>query len=66
MTWFGWVYHRGRWHRVCTAEGMRQAAEELHRLRPGAYSTHRALTSGAAPDWTPGAYLEHHRRRATS
>jgi hypothetical protein len=53
--WFGWVWRRGRWQRVCVSGTMAEAARALSiigdRLKvPDACV---CMTRGAAPDWVP-------------
>jgi hypothetical protein len=50
-TWYGWAWHRGRWHRLCgPLSSIGEAARELARaLGAGGWDVparHQVLTSG--------------------
>jgi hypothetical protein len=49
--WVGWVWQRGRWHRVCQAETLaacsRQLGEQARRL--GVRDWHTMMTGGNVP-----------------
>jgi hypothetical protein len=63
MFWTGWTWERGRWHRACSAPTLAEAGRLLGRLRPGVPCARHGLTTGAAPDWRPGQYLDEHRAK---
>jgi hypothetical protein len=53
--WFGWIWKRGRWRKVCVAGTMAEAATALSRIadRQRVPDSQSCLTRGGAPDWTP-------------
>jgi hypothetical protein len=53
--WFGWLWHGGRWQRVCSAETMDACARQLHSIGGKLHvaGNHQVMTGGSAPDFTP-------------
>lgn len=51
--WVAWVFEGGGWLRLGEAYSMVEAVDLAAKLRPQARNNHRAVTTGATPDWLP-------------
>jgi hypothetical protein len=55
MNWYGWLWSRGRWERVCSAPTLGACASQLGRIggRRGIPARWQVMTGGGPPTFTP-------------
>lgn len=51
--WYGWLYTRAGWMRVCSAASIGPCASALSRKNPAVRNTLLCLTQGGIPTYTP-------------
>jgi hypothetical protein len=54
-TWHGWLWRRGRWHRVACTDHLGETSRLLSAAADehGIPDSHSCLTRGDVPSWTP-------------
>jgi hypothetical protein len=58
MSWYGWLWSRGQWERVCSAATLGACASQLGRIggRRGIPTRLQVMTGGGPPTFQPAGY----------